>query len=143
VFHVEAPLFSAVEHNNDGRRFGDKRVDACPERLAECYLLWNWFVVPAFHVSDISFWLMYGLVLIVSMFSNPSDQSFDADRRTKSLMTAIEACIPEDRREFVREELESQSKEIWLDVGAMIFGRAFGNTVALGVGFIVHALASA
>jgi hypothetical protein len=62
-------------------------------------ILWNWFVVPAFHVSDVSFWLMYGLVLIVSMFSNPSDQSLDADRRTKSLMTAIEACIPEDRRE--------------------------------------------
>jgi hypothetical protein len=51
-------------------------------------ILWNWFVVPAFHVSDISFWLMYGLVLIVSMFSNPSDQSLDADRRTKSLMIA-------------------------------------------------------
>jgi hypothetical protein len=30
-------------------------------------------------------------------------------------MTAIEACIPEDRREFVREELEGQSKEIWID----------------------------
>lgn len=106
-------------------------------------ILWNWFVVPSFHVSDISFWLMYGLVLIVNMFSNPSDRSFDADRRTKSLMTAIEACIPDDRREFVREELESQSKEIWIEVGAAIFGRAFGNTVALGVGFIVHVLASA
>ena len=28
-------------------------------------------------------------------------------------MTAIDACIPEDRREFVKEELEDQKKEIW------------------------------
>ena len=106
-------------------------------------ILWNWFVVPALHLSDVSFWLMYGLVLIVNMFSNPSDQTFDADRRTKSLMTAIGACIPEDRREFVREELESQSKEIWIDLGAAIVSRGFQNTLALGVGFIVHVLASA
>ena len=106
-------------------------------------ILWNWFVVPAFHLSDVSFWLMYGLVLIVNMFHNPAVQTFDGDRRTKSLMTAIEACIPEDRKEFVREELESQRKEIWIDMGGMIIGVAVGNTVALGVGFIVHVLASA
>jgi hypothetical protein len=106
-------------------------------------ILWNWFVVPALHVSDISFWLMYGLVLIVSLFSNPGDQTFEADRRTKSLMTAIEACIPEDSRELVREQIESQSKEVWIEAGALIFGRAFSNTVALGIGFIAHILASA
>jgi hypothetical protein len=26
-------------------------------------VLWNWFAVPALHASEISFWLMYGLVL--------------------------------------------------------------------------------
>ena len=106
-------------------------------------ILWNWFVVPVFRVSQVSFWLIYGLVLVVNMFQSPSDQTSDADRRTKSLMTAIEACIPEDRRESVREELESQSKEIWTDLGALMFGRVFGVTVTLGIAFIVHVLASA
>jgi hypothetical protein len=105
-------------------------------------LLWNWFVVPVFHVSQVSFWLMYGLVLVINMLQSPSEDS-NADRRTKTLMTAIEACIPEDHRQLVREELERQNNEIWIDLGALMFGRAFGVTVTLGIAFIVHVLASA
>ncbi len=106
-------------------------------------VLWNWFVVPALHVSDISFWLMYGLVLMLSLFRNPADQNFENERQWKRVMTAIDACIPEDRRDSVMEELKSQSSEIWINLGLVIFSSALGNTLSLGIGFIVHILASA
>lgn len=105
-------------------------------------IMWNWFVTPTFHVSDISFLMMYGLVLVVSLFQSPSDRNFAEDHRWKGLMTAVEACIPPDRMEEVKEEISNQQSEMWWGIGSSIFARAFGNTVALGIGFVVHILAS-
>ncbi len=56
---------------------------------------------------------------------------------------AIDACIPEDRKEFVKEQLEDQKQNIWIEVASVLFGRVFGNAMTLGVGFVVHILASA
>ena len=106
-------------------------------------ILWNWFVGRVFHLSDVSFWLMYGLVIFVNLFRDPGDQFFDSERRWKSMMTAIRACIPEDCKEFVREQLQGHDEEIWLEAGSLIVGRALGNTVALGIGLIAHRLVSA
>ncbi len=105
-------------------------------------VMWNWLVTTAFHVADISFWLMYGLVLVVSLFQNPADANFAEERRWKGLMTAIDACVPEDRREFLKEELAERKSEIWVEVGSTILARALGNTVAFGIGYVVHILAT-
>lgn len=106
-------------------------------------ILFNWFVARVFHVSDVSFWLMYGLIIFVNLFRDPRDQFFDSERRWKSMMTAIRACIPEDCKEFVREQLQDNDEAIWLEAGTLIFGRVLGNTVALGIGLIAHRLVSA
>jgi hypothetical protein len=105
-------------------------------------VLWNWFAVRVFHVSDISFWLMYGLVIFVNLFRDPGDQFFDNERRWNSLMTAIRACIPEDCKEFVKEQLRGHDEEIWLEAVTLIIGRALGNSIALGMGLLAHRLVS-
>ena len=106
-------------------------------------LLWNWFVVPTFHVGDISFWTMYGLVILVSLFKDDTDKNFADERRWKALMIAIDACIPPDQKENVKHELEEVKGELWIDIGVGLFGQVLGNSLTLGIGFLIHTFASA
>jgi hypothetical protein len=105
-------------------------------------LMWNWFVTAAFHVGDISFWLMYGLVLVVNLFQNPADKDFSEERRWKALMVAIETCVPEDQKELLEEKLAEEKSGVWIEAGVSIFSRAFANSVALGIGLLVHIFAT-
>jgi hypothetical protein len=105
-------------------------------------MLWNWFVTVAFHVGEISFWLMYGLGLVVQLFQNPGDKQLDDDRRFSRLAIMLDACIPDTMRDYVKDELEEQKSNIWLDAGTALFGKVTGNTITLGVAFVVHILAS-
>lgn len=98
--------------------------------------LWNWFVTEAFHLSQVSFWVMYGLVLVVGMFSD--DLRFDENQQFKALATALDACIPEEKREWVNEQLDTQTKFVWLEAGSAAFGRLVGTTFTLLVAWVVH-----
>jgi hypothetical protein len=106
-------------------------------------ICWNWFVTTAFHVSEISFWVMYGLVLVVSLFQNPYDASVAEDQRWNSALIMIDACVPEDRKQYVKEELEDLKPQMWFEIGSALFGRIVGTTLTLGIAFVVHILASA
>ena len=111
-------------------------------------LLWNWFVVPVFHVAVASFWLVYGLVLIVGLlrFSDNDDEMRESERRLVIVITAIEFCIPEEKREAAKESvqhlMDQQLKGLWFEVGLPIVGQAFATTATLAAGFVVHILAS-
>ena len=111
-------------------------------------LLWNWFVSPVFHLTDVSFWLMYGLVLVVGLlrFSN-NDEAREAERRLVIVITALEFCIPTESREAaksaVQDLMDRQMKRLWIEAGIPIVGQAFATTATLGVGFVVHVLAAA
>jgi len=82
-------------------------------------------------------------VLLVNLFHDPADKNFAEDRRWKTLMIAIDACVPADQKEFVKEQLEDVKSDLWIDVGVSLFGRVFGNSLTLAIGFVVHTLASA
>jgi hypothetical protein len=98
--------------------------------------LWNWFVTETFHLAPVSFWAMYGLVLIIGMFTyNPN---FEEKQRFNSIVTAIDACIPEDKREDVKEQIEEQMEQVWWEAGFGIFGKLIGNTFTLALGWAVH-----
>jgi hypothetical protein len=105
-------------------------------------ILWNWFVTAAFHVDEISFWLMYGLGLVVQLFQNPGDEHFDDERRFNRLTIMIDACVPDSMREYVKDELQEQNSGMWLDIGTTLFGRFVGNTFTLCVAFVVHIFAT-
>lgn len=99
--------------------------------------LWNWFATEAFRLPQISFWLTYGVVLIIGMFAE--DNNIEERQQFKALAIILDACVPEEKRESVNEELDSETKLIWLEVGSTIFGKIVGVTFTLAVGWTVHA----
>jgi hypothetical protein len=107
-------------------------------------ILWRWFVVPALHVPDISFWIMYGLVLTIALFQNYPNRNLTEERRWESALTMIRSAVPENRKALVEEELEAikpSEWEIWFDGAVDLVGRALTCTFTLAVGFVVHSLA--
>src|SRR4051794_23453001 len=78
-------------------------------------VMWGWFIVPPFHVEQISFWGMYGLVLIVSMFGR--EETFKEDQRWKILMPAVQMCVPEARKPLLEEMLKEHEAESWNEIG--------------------------
>jgi hypothetical protein len=102
--------------------------------------MWNWFATPALHVESISYWNMYGLVLIVLMFSARNKDSADADHWHRTL-TLLEACIPDDKRAQTIRQLEEGTVSKLLLSGVITEGsKALGATVSLVVGFGIHTL---
>lgn len=104
-------------------------------------VLWAWFVVPAFHVGPVSFWVMYGLTLLIDLLQ-PYGNDIEADHRHKIVAVMLDACVPAERRDEVKEQLTEFVDQIWYEVGWKIFGKAAVNALTLGLGFVVHILAS-
>jgi hypothetical protein len=103
-------------------------------------ILWGWFVVPAFHVEAISFWIMYGLLLLIELLRVPSD--VEGDHRHKAVAAMLDACVPAEKRAEVTKRLSEFNEEIWYEAGWNVLGRVISSTLTLGFGFAVHVLAS-
>jgi hypothetical protein len=99
--------------------------------------IWSWFVTEAFHLSPISYWVMYGLVLIIGMFTS-QDPKLEEKLQFKALATGVDACIPEDKQESVKEQLEEHAEQVWWEVGSTIFGKLIGNSITLAIGWAIH-----
>ena len=104
-------------------------------------VFWEWFVAPAFHVQALSFWVMYGLTMMVELLRSSSND-IEAELRHKTLAVMLDACVPADRREEVMEQLTEFAERTWYDLGWKLFGRVASNVVVLCLGFVVHLLAS-
>lgn len=105
--------------------------------------MWNWFAVPLLHVSESSYWLMYGVSMLFGLMTGAADGEQENpahERRWKALFITLDACIPEHKTEEVREEVRSETEGIWTDVGIMIFGRVVSRSLTLALGFVVHSL---
>ena len=103
--------------------------------------LWNWFASPALHVPEISFWGMFGLVLLVGLFAEGHQIAEEAG--WKNMIAVLIASVPDDRREEVASRIEEYANEklkveIWLEAASKAFSRCVGNTLVLGLGFVVH-----
>jgi hypothetical protein len=104
-------------------------------------VLWSWFVVPTFHVDAVSFWVMYGLTLLIDLLRSEGND-VEADHRHKVVAIMLDACVPLERRKEVMEQLTAFTDQIWYELGWRLFSRLLGNAMVLGLGFIVHILAS-
>jgi hypothetical protein len=102
--------------------------------------LWNWFVAPAFHVAEISFWVMFGVNMLFGLLRSNSD--IKEESRFKAMVTAIDACVPEEKRKEVDQRLEDLKGQVWIDASLSVFGQVMGDTLTLVIGFIVHVLAA-
>jgi hypothetical protein len=98
---------------------------------------WDWFVSPAFHVSEIPFWITYGLVMFVGLFGT-SGENLIEEQRWKLLMMAVDACIPEHRVERLHEEMKWETDSVGTTIFWTAFGRFFATTLAFFFGWVVH-----
>src|SRR5271157_5001921 len=68
----------------------------------------NWFVTAAFHVSDISFWNVYGISLVIGMFSSEHEKVVQEERRWSRLMMVLNYCVPEQVKPEMIQELKEE-----------------------------------
>ena len=68
-------------------------------------ILWNWFVTPTFHTSEMSFWAMFGLLLLVRLVKDDYYERAQDESRWKKLLVMVQAAIPVEKWEVVKEEL--------------------------------------
>ena len=97
--------------------------------------MWNWFAVQALNVPSISFLQMLGLVWLISILTNRPDQD---EIKWKSLFVIIEQCVPEEKREIVKDAIQDIQDNIWIDLSSKIVGQIVGNTVTLILGFVLY-----
>ena len=99
-------------------------------------MLWNWFVVGGLHAPEISYWTMYGLLLLVRLiFDKPT---FESDEKFKRLAIVVNACVPDEKRAELYEELKAEDDDMWVKLGTEIFGQVGRSSVALAIGFAIH-----
>jgi len=101
---------------------------------------WDWFAVPVLHVSSVSFLQMLGLMWLISLFTG-GYSSFD-DPRWKILGFTVELCVPDEKRQDLKEFMDSMPFIIRLDTALKVFGQLAGNTFMLAAGFALHTVVS-
>lgn len=98
-------------------------------------MLWNWFVTRAFHVDSVSFLLMLGISWFIELVTRPSEQ--DAAFYSSNLYPLVLLCVPENKQEEAREQMEQFQSDIWSQLWTSAGSRVFDITLTLGLGFVV------
>ena len=81
---------------------------------------------------------MYGLVLLIDVLRGGEGQNLAAEQRWKGTAIALEACIPEVKREEFNEEIKELKQAVWVEVGMLTFATLIGNTFVLVLDYGVH-----
>ena len=97
---------------------------------------WSWFVVPIFHVSDISFWAIVGLRLFVVMCLYDAESMIEEQLARHVQRATLEACVPLNQREELKAKLGDLGGELSLwRRAALSVAISF---VMLVVGFVIR-----
>jgi hypothetical protein len=84
--------------------------------VAQC--LWNWFLTD-FGVPVISYWRMCGLILLINLILQARSEEADTT---------------------FQEAVAKSLKEAWVIPALKVFDKLLRATLALGVGWCIHAL---
>ena len=104
--------------------------------VAQCF--WNWFAVLVLPVPPVFFWQMFGIILLINLFSE-KDDSIEKSR-WEVVYKLLEACLPESKKQEIEEFVNEKEKNAWVDAGSKVFEKFFSNTITLAFGFIIHAI---
>ena len=104
--------------------------------------LWNWFLASALNVHDISFWQMYGVIMLASIVIAQEDLAFKHDSQWELSERGFEVCVPEEKRAEYHEALHV-IKQNMTGLWALTGGKIIGNTVTLLLGWLIHVFAAA
>jgi hypothetical protein len=98
--------------------------------------LWNWFLAPALHGAEVSYWQTYGIVLLVKLLFQ--HDTLQEETRWESAFKMLYAAVPGEQRPEIDRNMKDEAENVWMKVGFDIFGNLIGNTVTLGLGWTVH-----
>ncbi len=101
--------------------------------VLEC--CWNWFAVPFLGVPGISYWGMFGINLLITLFFPSKNEA--NEYRWEILTATVETCVPEDRKEDLKNQLEAKYNDTSSRIIKMIFSELIGNTFVLVLGWCV------
>ena len=76
--------------------------------------IWNWFLAPAIHGSDISFGQAIGILCFVHLLTFVT-RDFEKQQRWAGTRIVIAACVPEDKLSSVVAALKAQRHARWRD----------------------------
>jgi hypothetical protein len=102
-------------------------------------MLWNWFATQAFHIENIGYWNMFGLLLIPTLVKTKNSDTGETHLLTR-VMTMVEASLPEDKREETMRQLEEGEIAKLFRPTSVDAMKALGGTFFFVVGFVVHTL---
>jgi len=100
--------------------------------------LWNWFVVPALHTAEVSYWMMYGIQLIWDLLSVRGWDNPVNERRWEVALMAIDMCIPDEKRVRFGESLNAIEGARWSKLAEQVAGDLAAATVTLAVAWGIH-----
>jgi hypothetical protein len=101
---------------------------------------WGWFITPIFDISSISFLEMYGLTLLINLFSekNSWGKAFGFDQMLDVIITILDSCVPENKKSQISEFLKEKKESILPEAIIAAVGRLFSLTVSLAIGWCVN-----
>ena len=88
-----------------------------------CFRAYGTGSLSALHVASVGYWAMFGLNILFGVIFGGS-KSREDHFRWKGVLKMLDACVPEEKRAGVQEELERGADiGIWIDAGSMVFGQ--------------------
>ena len=98
--------------------------------------LWNWFVVPALHVELASYWLIYGITMIVDLLRERNTHA--DEHRWKQVFMVLEMSVPDPKRMELSESLNNKTEKAMKELGMDIAADFGAKTFVLVSGWAIH-----
>jgi hypothetical protein len=100
--------------------------------------LWNWFVTKALNVPEISYWPMYGILMVIAICleRNTLHEAY----RWECMTTMVYDSIPDEKRAKTDETLKQHYEALPSKVRWYVFEQVIGNSITLGIGWVIHRL---
>ena len=108
-------------------------------------MVWNWFLADVFHAT-LSYWQSFGILIFKTIFLDDRKNAaleYHSEIHRRRVMAMIEATLPEETRVQFAESFKEEDDSwhaIIAEAGPAV-SQCFANTLALGIGWIVHTFA--
>jgi hypothetical protein len=110
--------------------------------LLEAYVLmelWNWFAVSAFHVPNLSYAQVCGLLLGVLLFWGfTKDEPWPSEDRWMRLLTILEANLSREAKETLEKDVNFQSAPLSPNMAQYLLRQVSFVVSVWVIGWLIH-----
>jgi hypothetical protein len=100
--------------------------------------LWNWFVVPALHASELSYVMTVGLLLLVFLFKHSDSEGLDTKQRDDLLVAVLKEVNPRHPVLIAVEAKEARLTRFLGSIGRSDANEALKGAICLALGWAIH-----